>query len=325
MDDLLHHFQQAKELIDAAQNVVIISHRNPDADAIGSNLALREALEMQGKHVISASVDVTPEDCDFLVQELPFSQEFVLEKQDLVITVDCGGHKLVAFHERIPNFFQSKPIINIDHHPSNDFFGTVNIVAPHYSSTCFIVAQMLFALNWPVTPRMATALLHGLYYDTGSFMHSNTDSHSLRTAGRLKALGGDHERCVKKQFHTSSIEKLRLWGRALEHAIMTPKQILVTTFTHEDYTAAGSEYSDISGFINYFNQVPEAKFCVVLAEDAQGNIKGSMRTQREEVDLTQISGLFGGGGHKKASGFTLPGRLRERRLWTIERSAQSVH
>jgi len=315
----LPEFEQARTLMQAAQRIVIISHKNPDADAVGANLALREALEIQGKSVISACVDPVPDNCNFLKGVESFVQDFKSSDVDLIISVDCGSHKLVAFHETKPEIMDKSqmPFINIDHHPSNDFFGTVDIVMPQTPATCFILFLMLTSYGWAITPTMATALLHGLYYDTGSFMHSNTSSETLRIASRLKAIGGDHQTCVRKQFHTSSIEKLRLWGRALNRAEINDKKALISALTEKDFIAEDTNREDVSGLINYLNHVPEAKFCVLLIEDGKGNIKGSMRTQEEDIDLSQLAQLFGGGGHKKAAGFTIEGSLRQKLVWEV--------
>lgn len=316
---MLNEFKKAQDLIHQAKRVAILSHKNPDADAVGANLAMREALENLGKEVISACVDAPPEDCDFLRKVDLFVQDFDLNEVDLVITVDCGGHKLMGFQESKPGLLDRNqvPLINIDHHPSNDDFGNVNVVMPDTPATCFILFLMFTSYSWSITPSMATALLHGLYYDTGSFMHSNTSPEVLRIAARLKTLGADQETCVKKQFHTSSLNKLRLWGRALSRAEMNSKNAVVTAVTEADYQAEAASNADLSGLINYLNHVPEAKFCVLLTETPEGEIKGSMRTQNENVDLSALAQLFGGGGHTKAAGFTIPGRLKERRVWEV--------
>ncbi len=302
-----------------AQRILIISHKNPDADSIGANLALREALENMGKTVTSTSIDPIPESCLFLRKAETYVRSFNLVDFDLVITVDCGSHKLMAFHETMPDLLDRQKIqlINIDHHPSNDNFGNVNIVMAQTPATCFMLFVLFSYYGWSITPTMATSLLQGLYYDTGSFMHSNTSADSLRIAARLKALGADLERSVKEQFHTASIPKLRLWGRALSRATLNEKQAVVTAVTEQDYKEENATPEDLSGLVNYLNHVPEAKFCMLLTEDFKGNIKGSLRTQNETMDLTALTGLFGGGGHKKAAGFTVPGHLVEKKSWDI--------
>lgn len=315
----LDEFQKAKDLLLAAQRIVLIPHKNPDADAIGATLALKEALENLGKDVTTACIDPLPENCKFLPKSDTFVQNFNYKDFDLIISLDCGAHKLLGFHKEMPELLDKNlvKLINIDHHPSNDFFGTVNIVMPQTPATCFILYLMITSYGWTITQTMATALLHGLYYDTGSFMHSNTSPETLRIAGRLKALGGDHQICVKKQFHTTSIEKLKLWGRAMSRIQLNDKQTVVTAITDKDYTDINATRDDLSGLINYLNHVNEAKFCILLTEDTNGNIKGSMRTQGEEINLSEIAQLFGGGGHKKAAGFTIPGTLQKRTIWDI--------
>lgn len=319
MQTALPSFDQARELLRTAQRIVILSHRNPDADAIGANLALREVLENMGKVVSSACVDAPPENCRFLRKAETFINDFNPADFDLIVTVDCGGHKQMAFHETKPELLDRNKtlLLNIDHHPSNDYFGTVNVVMPDAPATCFMLFLLFSYCQWQITPSVATALLHGLYYDTGSFQHNNTTSTGLRIAARLLALGADHARSVKEQFHTHSLPQLRLWGRAMERLSLNSKEAAITALTESDYHAVQAQKEDISGLINYLAHASPAKFSLLLTEDWNGHIKGSMRTQNPDVDLTQIAGLFGGGGHKKASGFTIPGRLAEKRTWKI--------
>lgn len=316
---LVEEFEKAKNMLYSAQRILIISHKNPDADTVGANLALRESLENCGKTVTSACIDKIPASCLFLKGANDYVQDFNTSDFDLIIAVDCGAHHLMVFHDQKPELLDRNRtnLLNIDHHPSNDFFGNVNIVLPQTPATCFIIFLLSTYCGWTITPTMATAMLHGLYFDTGCFMHSNTTAETLRVAARLKALGGDHQRCVKEEFHTASIAKLRLWGRALSRINLNKKQAVVTALTKQDYEEEHANYDDVSGLVNYLNHVPEAKFCMLLTEDFKGNIKASLRTQKENVDLTNITGLFGGGGHKKASGFTIPGRLVEKRTWSI--------
>lgn len=315
----LDAFDQAKKLIYNATRVLIISHRNPDADAVGANLAVREVIERLGKQVDSACIDPVPENCEFLPKSECFLDKITPSDYDLIISVDCGGHKLLGFHETHPEILDRNQttLINFDHHPSNDHFGQVNIVMDHTPSTCFILYLFFNYCGWEISPTMATAMLHGLYFDTGSFMHSNTDADTLRIAGRLKAIGGKHEPCVKALFHSTSLKQLKLWGRVLNRLEFNEKKAVVSAVKESDYLATGCKFEDLSGLINYLNQVPEAKFTMLLTEDMKGNIKGSLRTQYDDINLSEIAGLFGGGGHKKAAGFTIPGRLRESTKWEV--------
>lgn len=315
----LDAFDQAKILMLNARKILIISHRNPDADAVGANLALREALERMGKKVDSACIDPPPENCAFLPKVSTYLDEVDFSDYELVISVDCGSHKLLGFHEQHPELLDSEQVtlINFDHHESNDHFGTVNIVMDQTPSTCFILYLFFGYCGWKISATMATAMLHGLYFDTGAFMHSNTDADTLRIAGRLKAVGGEHEPCVRALYHSNTLKQLKLWGRVLSRLHFNEKQALVSAVKESDYEATGCKFEDLSGLVNYLNQVPEAKFTMLLTEDMKGNIKGSLRTQREDINLSELAGLFGGGGHRKAAGFTVPGRLKSSTKWEI--------
>ncbi len=311
----------ARQLIQNAQRITIISHKNPDADAIGANLALREALETQwGKTVTSACVDAPPEDSLFLPGADAFVQTLNLAETDLLISVDCGGYKQLGFHEAQPEILDHAriPFLNIDHHGTNEHFGSVNIVLPDSSSTCCILFHLFTAWNLEITQSMATALLHGLYYDTGSFMHDNTDPDTLRVAGRLLARGGDHETPVKKLFKTSTLERLKLWGRAMERLEFNQKGGIVTALTETDFADTGSDFKDSSGLVNFLNCMSEGRYLMLLAEDGKGLVKGSLRTRRDDVNMAQIAQLMGGGGHDKAAGFAVKGTLEEKRVLGIK-------
>src|SRR3990167_172229 len=163
------------ELMRRTKNIVIISHRSPDGDAIGANLALKHALKQWGKSATSACVDFLPDYGFILPGSLEYVNDFDLNTTDLVISVDCGSHKLVKFHETKPDIFSGKiPFINIDHHPSNDYFGTHNLVHDTAAAASFTVYHLLKYGKFDITPEIASCLMLGIYYDTGSLMHSNT-------------------------------------------------------------------------------------------------------------------------------------------------------
>lgn len=315
----LSEFDRARDHLLQASRILIISHKNPDADSVGANLALREVLENLGKKAESACADAIPENCDFLRSAKNFLSDFNPVDYDTIVTVDCGSHNLIKFHEKKPELLDRNKtfIINIDHHLTNDYFGNINVVMPGSAATCFMLYLFFTYSGWGINQSIATSLLHGLYYDTGSFMHSNTSAEVLRVASRLKAHGADHDLCVKKQFHNTSINKLKLWGKALERIEMNSKNAAVTALTKKDLLEQNLDPEDISGLINYVNSVPDAKYSLILSEDFKGNIKGSLRTQNEDIDLSAIANLFGGGGHKKAAGFTIPGQLKEKKIWQI--------
>lgn len=311
-------FQKAKRVLLEANKLCIISHRSPDGDAVGSNLALRLVLEGLGKEVVSASVDPVPEDSIWLKKADTFVLDFNYEDFDVIVSVDCGALKLVVFPDRKPEILTGpKPFVNFDHHVSNERFGTINAVDTDACSAAMIIYKFLDFCGLPITRDIATCLLHGIYFDTGGMMHSNTTAEVLKIAGKLMLKGAELKRISKKLFHTTAVNKLRLWGRILEKAYVNDDGVTVSAVGKHDYEAAGASSHDTGGAIDYLNSVPESKYCVLLSEDEKGLVKGSLRTQRNDVNLSDVASQWGGGGHPKASGFGIPGQLKPVMSWKI--------
>lgn len=317
-ENLKVEFQKAKRVFDDAQRICIISHRSPDGDAVGSNLALRLALEGLGKKVVSACVDPVPDNSIWLSKADTFVKNFEYSDFDVIVSVDCGALKLVVFAEKKPELLSGeKPFINFDHHISNENFGTINIVDPNRCSTCCIMCLFMMFCGWAITRDMATCLLHGIYFDTGGLMHSNTTPDVFRAAGKLMEKGADLKRISKELFHTTPVNRLRLWGRILERAYVNEDGVTVSAASQTDYEAFGAGSKDTGGVIDYLNAVPGAKYCVLLSEDEKGVVKGSLRTQRNDVNLSEVASQWGGGGHPKASGFGVSGELKPVMSWKI--------
>jgi len=319
-NSLSEKLQQIEQMIQSAQDIVVISHRNPDGDTIGANIALAEIIRSHfGKRVNSACIDQLPSSLRFLPGSAGFRTDFGVEDVDLIIVVDCGSLNQTRFNEKIKEAFKKNIlVINIDHHPSNEYFGTLNIVMPETAATCEIIYYFARHLNIKISKSMATAILTGLYTDTGSFMHSNTTETVYRIAAHLMGLGANFKHIIKHVFKTKSIKQLRLWGRVLENAKLNENGTIVSKVTEEDFGQTEAAPEHLSGVVNYLTSVPQSTLSVLLSEDGTGHVKGSLRTLNNSIDVSEICSKFGGGGHKKAAGFTLPGHIVEKRIWTIE-------
>lgn len=305
-------YQKAKELIDKGKEILIISHRKPDPDTLGSALALNLWLKKMNKSVTLACYDKPSKDFSFLPLISEFVDNFNLETFDLIIIVDAGASYMTNFHLKYENLFSSGiPIINIDHHASNDNFGTLNIVDPLAASATVMVYRMLNSWGVEISEKIATCLLAGVYSDTGGFMHSNTNKEVYDIAAVLMKRGASIADISKFLFRTKTIEALKLWGQVLERACITDDKVVMSVVTDEDFEARGAKPEQLSGVIDYLNMIPDTKFAVLINEDRKGHVKGSFRTRNNNVDLSRIAAVFGGGGHPKASGFMLPGKLTE--------------
>jgi bifunctional oligoribonuclease and PAP phosphatase NrnA len=317
-DDLKLEFQRAKKVFEAAERIVIISHRSPDGDAVGSNLALRHGLEALGKTVVSACVDPVPANSMFLKKADTFVLDFNYDDFDVVVSVDCGALKLVKFHEEKPEILSGeKPFVNFDHHESNGNFGTVNPVDPDACATAYVLYGFFKFMGWKINIDAASALLHGVYFDTGGMMHSNATAEVFRVASDLMSKGANVQKISKELFHTTPVNKLRLWGKILERTYVNDEGVTVSAVGRVDYESTGATSKDTGGAIDYLNAVPGSKYCVLLSENDEGLVKGSLRTQRDDVNLSDVASQWGGGGHPKASGFGIRGELKPVMSWKI--------
>lgn len=308
-----NEFAAAKNLLSKAQKIVIVSHRSPDGDTIGANLALRLALKYQwGKEVISACIDPVPENADFLPEAKEYKTDFDLAWADAIITVDAGADYMIAFGKTKPELFSGNPpIINIDHHPSNMGYGKINIVEDTAASTTQILFHFLKFCGFKMDRKITTCLLNGLYFDTGSFMHSNTTPQVLEVASQLLWKGADFKTIARRQFHTRTVSQLKIYGKILERAHVNDQKITVSAVTQKDFDETGAKSEDTTGAVDYLNSIPDGNFCCLLFEDRKGVIKGSFRTRVNNINLSELAAVFGGGGHVKASGFSLPGKLQK--------------
>lgn len=315
-------FKRAKRLIDNAKRIVAIAHRKPDGDTLGSCIALKHALSKEGKDVTMACIDEIPERYSFMPDIRDFIHEFDFLEYDLLIVCDAGASYMTNYHEKYPDIFKGEvPVINIDHHASNDNFGTINIVDVNAASTTMIMYNFFKFAKYDFNPTIGTALLTGIYNDTGSFMHQNTTPEALKIAGEMMAVGGRVVDVSRNLFKTTPVSTLKLWGKVLANLKINSEKVAMSVVTKDDFEQCNAEIDELSGAVDFINCVPNTKFTVLLHEDENGNVKGSFRTRNEDVDLEEIAAKFGGGGHKKAAGFTLPGKLEKEVRWKIVPSA----
>lgn len=309
--------QAIKTALQQAETILLIPHKNPDGDTIGSAFGLYHTLIQMGKKPTVACADEPPPVFRYIPGIETMQKGVSHIDYDLVIILDAGATHLTGVNEEYPQLFdKSRDVINIDHHPTNDFYGKYNVVVPTAAATTMIIYQMLADMDLPLNRNAATALLTGIYTDTGSFMHSNTDSETLRMAARLLAKGANLRSISKDIFNTTKISTMRLWGRVLKNTYQTPEGITMSVVTQKDFEECGAGYDEMTGAVDYVNAVPNASYSVILAEK-KGAVKGSLRTLSDHVDVSAIASGYGGGGHAKAAGFTIKGRLEKEIRWKV--------
>lgn len=299
--------------------VIILTHANPDGDAIGSAMGLYHGLKDAGHNVDVACADPCPEEFEYIEGLENLKQNFTPTDYQAVIFVDCGSKKLTRFQDAHPEILSDEMVkINIDHHPSNDNFGEINFVITDVASASMIVYQILKALSLNISAPCANALITGIYTDTGGFMHQNTTPLTYQYAAELIRLGGNPQHVAKNVFHKYDFRTLKLWGKVLQNLHITADGAAIVGVEEKDYESLGCTRQDLAGVIDFINAMPEARYSVMLSEDGKGNVKASLRTRKDDVDVKALAEQYGGGGHVKAAGFSIPGgRLEKEVKWKI--------
>lgn len=311
--------QKLQDYLKRAGRTLIITHANPDGDAIGSSLGLYLGLKSIGINVEVACIDGVPDNFKFIKDSKEMKTSFRLKDYDGIIWVDCGDKKLPKFQDEIPELFDESVFkINIDHHPSNDLFGNINFQHNNVSSACEIVFRLLEALEIKISEDMATALILGLYTDTGGFMHQNTQPSTFKNAADLIQYGADTQKISQEVFKKYEYKTLKLWSKVLKDLYVSKDEAAIVGVHRNDYESLGCTRNDLAGVIDYINSIEGIKYSVLLSEDDKGNVKASLRTRSEDIDVKEIAEKFGGGGHVKASGFTIQGGHLEKEVkWKI--------
>lgn len=303
--------RRAAELIDAAESVAMACHVGPDGDALGSMLAMAVALTRRGKTVYPSfgrpfsSVDMFR----FLPIDLLVPPEQVPPSPELMISFDAGS--LNRLGDLAPAASNAAALVVIDHHVTNEGFGTVDLIDGDAAATAEVVYRLLGVLGWSVDPVVAECLLTGLVTDTGRFQYSNTSPATLELAAALVDAGARPERISRHVYEESPFGFLKAAGLVLGRAVLEAEHQLVwSVLTEGDLEACGIGMEDTDPLIDIIRVARESDVAVLAKELDGSRVKLSMRS-RGRVDVGAIAMALGGGGHHNAAGFTFQGTPEE--------------
>ena len=303
------------EAIRAHDRFLLVTHENPDGDALGSILGMKLGLDSLGKDSVMFLPGQTSPPAEYaflpldgLLRELPADAA-----DRVLLALDCANAQRMGpaaeLVDRVPLS------IDVDHHHDNTRFGTLSHVVADASSTGEIVRDLLRELDVSLTPAIAEALYVALVTDTGRFQYTNTTPKALRLAAELVEAGVDVQRVFRGIYESVEFEKLKLLARALERAqVYDGGRLVVSYLLRSDFRelGVGEEYAE--GIIDYLRSVEGAELAATIREppeppDAQRRV--SLRASSDEIDVSAIARQRGGGGHRQAAGFSSPESIEE--------------
>lgn len=304
--------RKVAEAIKNNKKFLVTAHLNPEGDSLCSQLAMKELLEGLGKEVVIINHDEVPGHYKFLPRVESILTKGVKKLDvDATIILDCPTMKRTGSVESI--IPRDKAIINIDHHISNEKFGTVNWVDANASSAGEMVYRLFKGMNARITKEAALYLYIAILTDTGSFNYDNTSSITHEIAGELLGYGLDPAIVSENVFERRSVEDIRFLGMVLSTLkVNSSGDVAYLEITRKMLKDTGADMAKVEGVVNYARSIHSVKIAILFKEDlhADGRINISFRS-KAGVDVNKLAAHFGGGGHTKASGCVIEGALAE--------------
>jgi phosphoesterase RecJ-like protein len=315
--------------IRAARRVLAVGHENPDADTLGATLGIVAIVEALGGSADPINTDPVPPLYDYLagIERVRTDPEPAGD-YDLLVISDCGTLDRVGdVRNRHAELFDRLPRVVIDHHASNDATGEADWIEPDAAATCEMVALLALRLGLSLDRNdgtLATALMSGIVMDTATFAHPNTTPRTLSVSAALVEAGAPLSDISRRLYRSKPTSQLRLFGSVLDRLERADGgRVIFSTLLDADLLATGTQPPHSEGIIDLLAQAEEAEVAILFKE-AGAATRISVRTKPGGVDATALTGAFGGGGHARAAGATVPLPVHEARTAVLAEASRLV-
>lgn len=305
----------AKAFIMEKDRFLVVSHISPDGDAIGSTLAMGQMLSQLGKsyslineHPVPNKFQVLPGYSDIL-ELTKVEADAVPPQFDCVIALDCADYKRIG---RVSEWLtDGLPMLNIDHHPTNDGYGTVNLIHAEAAATAEILYDLANILDIQWDEPLAACLYTGLLTDTGGFRYSNTTPQIMNIASEMLRYGVAGNELADQFLEKFTVSYVMVLQKALATlSFSEDKKIAWMNVALEDIASSGAVNGDLEGLVNYPRNIEGVEVGLLLKESEQDIFKVSFRSTGK-VNVAILAQKFGGGGHVRAAGCTISGKLEQ--------------
>lgn len=293
------HLDEFIKMVDEAETIAIASHVNPDGDNLGSTLALRRSLEKYGKDIEVIAIDPIDDYLKFL-PELEHYKEASRDKYDLFMILDCSEFDRIGHATEIAR--KSDKTLVIDHHVGGKINCDLNMIYDKAPATCEIVYELIDRLDLPMDETIGTLLFTGLCTDTGRFMYSNVSEYTFNAAGRLITNGIDYEYIYKNLYQSQPVSVMQFHNEVIQNAKFFDKKAFAIA-SKDLVEKHGVQMGDAESIVNKLRDLKEVNVSMIVKEYDDGEYKVSMRSKT--TDVAAVARANGGGGHIKASGFSI--------------------
>ncbi|CQR56430.1 DHH family phosphoesterase [Paenibacillus riograndensis] len=304
--------QQTRKFLLEHDDYLVVSHIQPDGDAVSSTLAVGWLLSCLGKKYTMLNEGPIPQRMEYLwhAGEIANLAEGDLAREySRVICVDCADFQRVGLTQR--HFASDALIVNIDHHPTNNGYGSVNLIKPDAAATAEILFDLLktFEVEWDID--IATALYTGLLTDTGGFRYSNTSPKVMAAVSELLELGVNGPMLAETLLEEMTLGQVKVLNRALSTLQLSPEgDIAWVSITPQDMLDCEAANEDLEGIVNYPRNIRGVEVGILFKVIHERAVKASFRSAGK-VDVAALAQVFGGGGHTRAAGARIDATLED--------------
>ncbi len=314
--------QLAYQTIKKSNKILLVTHGHPDGDALSSTCAMLEICLNNKKRVTAFCIDSPPEQFNFL----PHIEQFISDKNklnffdfDLIISLDCGQLSRTNLTEEIENRHPDQFVIEIDHHPKIHDYADLEVRFPESSSTAEIIYHFTKSNKIKINKNLANCILTGIMTDTGNLLYESTSDTTIQIASEMLTRGARFPQIIDRTWRNKSLAAMKVWGEAMSNLKINEKYgIAFSVLTKEMIDQKGINEEELEGLSGFLNNLYGIKALLLLKEEDKNKIKGSLRTADPKIDVSQLARHLGGGGHVKASGFLVDGKIKEENnTWKI--------
>ncbi|MFO1487207.1 MAG: bifunctional oligoribonuclease/PAP phosphatase NrnA [Verrucomicrobiota bacterium] len=294
------------EILREKETFCVVGHIRPDGDCIGSQLGLALALKNEGKKVVCWNEDAAPVKLKFLDPDGFFQRPKPGQKFDCVIATDCASLPRMG---KVAECVTDRGIlINIDHHESNPRYGDVNWVSPREPSTGELIYRLLKVARWPITKQIADCLFTAISTDTGSFQYPTTRPGTFHAGAELVTRGANLAKICDEVYQSYPLSRARLLKHVYsKFRLAHGDRIAYFWLRKADLARTGAESNDTEGLIDHIRAIEPVVVACVFEELEPELTRISLRSKNPKVNVSDICGQFGGGGHPAAAGARIPG------------------
>jgi bifunctional oligoribonuclease and PAP phosphatase NrnA len=301
--------QAVAEALRSHDRFLLVTHENPDGDALGSILATKLALDSLGKDAVMYLYGAAPLPLEYSFMALDELQRDLPAgaAERVLVALDCANEDRLG---RNPSLLEQAPLtIDIDHHHDNTRFGDLTLVVPDASSTGEVLRDLFAELGVELSPEIAEALYIAVVTDTGRFQYTNTTPNAFRLAAELVEAGADVHRIFQALYESIDFIKFKLIGKAAERAqVFEGGRIVISYLEQSDFTELNAAEAYAEGVIDSLRAIDGAEMVALIREpprsDSAPARKVSLRASVDEIDVSAIARKSGGGGHRQAAGFS---------------------